>query len=90
MVETNTVKFQPSIPEYITGKNYRVQVGAYRQSDHAVETFEKLKKVGLNPSYERFGDYYRVVIPGLKQDELRAVSERLYLAGFREVLLREE
>ena len=86
----SAVKFNPPIPETYTGKNYKVQVGAYRQPEHAVEALEKLKKAGLTPSYERFGDYYRVVVAGIKQEELRAVSERLNIAGFKEVLLKEE
>jgi rare lipoprotein A len=76
--------------EIYTGKNYKIQVGAYRQPEHAVEAFEKLKKAGLTPSYERFGDYYRVIVPGIKQEELRAVSDRLNVAGFKEVLVKEE
>jgi rare lipoprotein A len=84
------VRFQPSIPETYTGKTYRVQVGAYKEIRYAEEAYKKLKNAGLNPEYEKYGDYYRVVLPGLKQDELTAVSERLGLAGFREAVLREE
>ena len=90
LMEMNGVRFKPAIPEIPTGKNYRLQIGAYRQPEHAVEVFEKLKKAGLNPAYERYGDYYRVVLAGLKQEELKTVSEKLGAAGFREVLIREE
>jgi cell division protein FtsN len=65
-------------------------VGAYKQPRYAAETFAKLKTAGLNPAYEQFGEYYRVVLAGLRQEELKAVAERLGTAGFREVLLREE
>ncbi|MCL1815212.1 MAG: septal ring lytic transglycosylase RlpA family protein [Treponema sp.] len=88
--QTLGVRFQPSIPLLPTGKQYRVQVGAYREPQYAIETFEKLKNAGLNPAYERYGEYYRVVLGGLKQEELKSVSDRLGLAGFKEVLLREE
>jgi rare lipoprotein A len=84
------VRFQPAIPEVYTGKTYRVQVGAYREIRYAEEAYKKLKNAGLNPEYEKYGDYYRVVLPGLKQDDLTAVSERLSRAGFREAVLREE
>ena len=90
LVTTGAVKFNPAIPQYITGKKYKVQVGAYRQSEHAIEAYEKLKNAGLSPSYERYGDYCRVVLPGLRQEDLRVVSDRLAAAGFKEVLLREE
>jgi rare lipoprotein A len=84
------VVFHPAIPQTITGKQYRVQVGAYKQPEYAADAFEKLRRAGLNPAYERYGEYYRVVIAGLPQSELQAVSERLHSAGFRDVLLREE
>ena len=88
--QLNGVRFSPAVPGYPTGKLYRIQVGAYRQPQYAVEAFEKLKNSGLNPAYERHGEYYRVVLAGLKQEDLTAISERLGIAGFREVLLREE
>ena len=85
-----TIRFQPAIPDTHTGKQYRIQVGSYKQPQHAVEAFEKLKTAGFNPAYEKYGDYYRVVLAGLRQEELKTVGERLGLAGFREALLREE
>ncbi|MDR2702549.1 MAG: septal ring lytic transglycosylase RlpA family protein [Spirochaetaceae bacterium] len=87
---SEAVRFQPAIPETPTGKTYRVQVGAYREIRYAEETYKKLQNAGLNPEYEKYGDYYRVVLPGLKQGDLPVVSERLGRAGFREVVLREE
>jgi rare lipoprotein A len=88
--QAETVWFHPAIPEAYTGKNYRVQVGAYKEFLYAEEAYKKLKNAGLNPDYEKYGDFYRVVLPGLKQEELAAVSERLGRAGFREAVLREE
>jgi rare lipoprotein A len=84
------VLFHPAIPEVYTGKNYRIQVGAYKEIRYAEEAYIKLKNVGLNPEFERYGDFYRVVLPGLKQEELSSVSERLGRAGFSEAMLREE
>jgi len=84
------VRFQPAIPQGYTGKNYRVQVGSYRQAQYAVEAYEKLKSAGLTPAYERYGEFYRVVLPGIKQSELNTLAERLGRAGFREAMLREE
>ena len=84
------IRFMPAIPEAPTGKQYKIQVGAYRQPEYAIEAFEKLKKAGLNPVYERYGDYCRVVISGLRQEELKTISGKLINAGFKEVMLREE
>jgi len=86
----NDVRFRPGIPTLPTDKNYIVQVGAFRQPQNAVDTFERLKNAGFNPSYERHQEYVRVILPGLKHEELVRVSEWLGNAGFNEVLLREE
>jgi len=76
--------------ESYTEKTYRVQVGAFKEIRNAEETYKTLKSAGFNPEYEKYGDFYRVVLPGLKQNDLPAVSERLSRAGFREIVLREE
>jgi len=86
--DSRAVGLQPA--ETYTEKTYRVQVGAFKEIRYAEETYKKLKNAGFNPEYEKYGDYYRVVLPGLKQDDLAVVSERLSRAGFREVVLREE
>ncbi|MDR0598689.1 MAG: septal ring lytic transglycosylase RlpA family protein [Treponema sp.] len=83
-------QFRPAIPEGPAAAYYRVQVGAYKQPRNAMETFERLKKAGLNPAYEKYDDYYRVVLANLRREELSAVAERLGQAGFSEVILREE
>jgi len=78
------------MPQLGTGKHYRIQVGAYRIPRNAVDTFERLRNVGLNPAYERLEDLYRVVLAGLKPEEIQGISETLYALGFREVIIREE
>jgi rare lipoprotein A len=72
------------------GKTYRLQVGSYKVAKNAVESFEKLKNSGLNPAYERNGEYFRVVLAGIRGTEVQAVTERLGSAGFREAVIREE
>ena len=75
-------------------KNYRLQVGSFRNARNAVETFDKLKASGLNPAYERFSsdnvDYYRVVLAGIRGTDVESTAERLSFAGFREAIIREE
>ncbi|MDR0583244.1 MAG: septal ring lytic transglycosylase RlpA family protein [Treponema sp.] len=72
------------------GKTYRLQVGSYKIAKNAVESFEKLKNSGLNPAYERNGEYFRVVLAGIRGTEIQAVAEKLGSAGFREAFIREE
>ncbi|MCL2270269.1 MAG: SPOR domain-containing protein, partial [Treponema sp.] len=69
---------------------YRIQVGSFKVPRHAVEAFDKLKAVGLNPSYEPSGEFYRVVIARIPGTEVQSVIDSIAKAGFREVLLREE
>ncbi|MDR0474887.1 MAG: septal ring lytic transglycosylase RlpA family protein [Treponema sp.] len=78
------------MPPLGTGKYYRLQVGVYRVPRNAVEAFEKLKSAGLNPRYEPLNDMYRVVLAGLRPEELQNVAEKLGSAGFGEVIIREE
>ncbi|MDR2210929.1 MAG: septal ring lytic transglycosylase RlpA family protein [Spirochaetaceae bacterium] len=73
-----------------SSKRYRIQVGAYTQPRNAVEAFEKLKNAGLNPAYERYNEYYRVVLSGIKNTEVQSVAETLGRAGFREAIIKEE
>ncbi|MDR0557277.1 MAG: septal ring lytic transglycosylase RlpA family protein [Treponema sp.] len=81
---------KPAIPPAGTNKRYRLQIGAYKVPRNAVAVFEKLKSVGLNPAYERSGDLYRVVLSGIKADDVQAVAEKIGQAGFTEALIREE
>jgi len=76
-------------------KNYRFQVGSFRNARNAVEAFDRLKNSGLSPAYERFTntdnvEYYRVVVAGVPGLEVQYTSERIVAAGFREAILREE
>jgi rare lipoprotein A len=78
------------IPPAGTGKSYRLQVGAYKIPRNAMEAFERLRDGGLNPAYERSGDLYRVVLAGIRAEEVSGIAEKLGAAGFREALIREE
>jgi rare lipoprotein A len=78
------------LPPAGNGKLYRLQVGAYRIPRNAIEAFEKLKGAGLNPAYERSGDLYRVVLAGLKSEDIPLTAEKLGAAGFTEALIWEE
>jgi rare lipoprotein A len=69
---------------------YRLQVGAYKVAGNAVAAFEKLKDAGLNPAYERSGEYFRVVLAGIRGREVLSVAEKIGAAGFREALVRAE
>jgi len=73
---------------------YRIQVGSYTIPRNAVEAFDRLRNAGLNPAYERHYErqinFYRVVLPGLRADEIQRAAQILGNAGFREALIRVE
>jgi rare lipoprotein A len=86
-------EIKPGIPPAGTNKRYRLQVGSYKVPRNATEVFNTLKRFGLNPAYEKPpGDeeIYRVVLPGLRPEEVPGLANILGAAGFREALLREE
>jgi rare lipoprotein A len=74
----------------VAEKKYRLQIGSYKVARNAVDTFDKLKNAGLDPRYERYEDYFRVVLPDINGYDVSAIAEALGSAGFREVLIREE
>ena len=79
-----------SIPPAESAKLYRLQVGSYTVPRNAVDSFDKLKGAGLNPAYERYGEYYRVVLANLRAAEISSVAQILGNTGFREAIIREE
>jgi rare lipoprotein A len=83
------VKLNPRIVP-VPDKVYKLQVGSYKVARNAVDTYEKLMNAGLKPSYERSGEYFRVVLAGIPGTAVQSVTEKLAAAGFREVVIREE
>jgi rare lipoprotein A len=81
---------KPAAAKTVPDKTYRIQVGAYKTPKNAVEAYERLKNAGLNPAYERNGEYFRVVLAGIRGIEVQSITEKLGTAGFKEVLVREE
>ena len=78
------------IPPAGSTKLYRLQVGAYKVPRNALDAFNKLKSLGLNPAYEQNGEFYRVVLAGLKAGEIQSIAQTLGNSGFREALIRED
>jgi cell division protein FtsN len=68
---------------------YRVQVGSFKNSDNAVEAYTRLSNAGFSPSYERYQDYYRVIICGVRAADMVYVAQQLGAAGFTEIMIRE-
>ena len=71
-------------------KTYRLQVGSFRVASNAVDVYVKLRAAGLNPEYEPNGEFFRVVIKGVRGSDVQSVAVKLQANGFNEALIREE
>ena len=83
-------KIVGTIPPATSSKSYRLQVGSFTVPRNALNAFDKLKSAGLNPAYEQNGQFYRVVLAGLKASEIQAIAQILANNGFQEAIIREE
>ena len=94
VIPTGQIKLTPEL-NITAEKNYRLQVGSFKNAKNAVEAFDKLKASGLSPAYERFinGDnveFYRVVVAGVRGSDVQLTAEKISAAGFREAIIKEE
>lgn len=69
---------------------YRLQIGAFKTSQPAVNAYERLRTGGLDPVYERYEDYRRVVLAGLRAGDISSYIARIRAVGFPEVWVRED
>jgi cell division protein FtsN len=77
-------------PSLVNGKSYRIQVGSFVQPQNAVSLFDKLTDKGLNPSYERFENLYRVVLTNVHAENLDTIKTTLSEIGVKEAIVRVE
>ncbi|MDR3325456.1 MAG: septal ring lytic transglycosylase RlpA family protein [Spirochaetaceae bacterium] len=83
---TAAIKGGPIVP----GRVYRLQIGSFKVPKNAVDAFERLTNAGLNPSWETFEGYYRIVLGDIKAEDVPAVAGKLAGAGFKEAIARLE
>jgi cell division protein FtsN len=86
----SSIKVTPKMPDSRSGRTYRIQVGAFSRTVFARRAFDRLLDAGFSPAYERHGQYYRVVVAGVRAADMAQAVRRLESAGFSEAWLREE
>jgi hypothetical protein len=87
--QTNTgVKITGRIPNAADGGLYQIQVGAFKIVKNAENSFDRLKAASLNPSYEKYLDFTRVLIRGITAREVPTYIERIKRAGFSEAYIK--
>jgi len=67
---------------------YQIQVGAFKIDQNAERAFERLGRASLNPAYEDYLDFTRVVINGIAARDVPLFLQRVQSAGFAEVIVR--
>jgi rare lipoprotein A (peptidoglycan hydrolase) len=76
--------------DIVSGRSYRIQVGSFKVTRNAVDVFDRLRAAGFSPAYERNGEYYRIVIPGVRGEDMVNAAKTLGQAGFAEVIAKQE
>jgi cell division protein FtsN len=85
-----SVKIIPAAPDPRSAGFYRLQVGAFASLSLAQGVYLRLKNAGFSPALELNGKFYRVVIAGVKAQDISATARRLGDAGFAEAWVRKE
>ena len=86
-------KAQAPAPVYAQGSSgvlWRIQLGAFVREENALRLVVQLRKAGFDPAYERTEKTVRVVLPGIKPDDLEKVKEALAAHSFRDYVIRQE
>jgi len=76
------------IPDASDNRKYQIQVGAFTLFQNAEKSFKRLKNASLNPDYESFSRYARVVINGVAAKDVPSYLQRIEKIGFNEVIIR--
>jgi cell division septation protein DedD len=83
------VKVIPRLPVQGDRKLYKIQVGAFANKSRADQLFIVLQNAGFSPAHEKFGDWNRVIISGIRGSDVSDVTRRLGSVGVKTVWLRE-
>jgi hypothetical protein len=84
-----TVKVIPRLPAQGDRKLYKIQVGAFVNKAGADQLFTILLNAGFSPAHERFGNWNRVIISGVRGSDVSDMTRRLGSVGVKTVWLRE-
>ncbi|MDR0389265.1 MAG: Ig-like domain-containing protein, partial [Spirochaetaceae bacterium] len=78
------------MPDADSARLYRIQVGAFKRAQNAEQVYERLNRLSLNPAYEQYLDFTRVIVRNIKAGDITLYLERIRSAGFNEVIIRED
>ena len=76
------------IPEAEDNTLYLIQVGAFKNLQNADRALGKLLEASLNPSYEMYQDFTRVMVKGIAYRELPLVLDKIKSLNFTDAIIR--
>jgi hypothetical protein len=88
--ENTTFNIIGKIPSIENTKLYQIQVGAFKDIQNAERAFTKLTNASLNPVYDTYGDFTRVLVTGISTKDMETSLNKLKMLGFREVWIKED
>jgi hypothetical protein len=78
------------VPSDEDTKTYQIQVGAFKDIQNAERVFAMLGNASLNPVYDTYLDFTRVIIMGVGSKNIAACMDKIRTLGFGEIWIREE
>ena len=83
------IRVIPGLPDPTSGRIYRLQVGAWSDTDNASVAFRQLQGAGFNTIQEYSKDVYKVSAFGIPAADVSFVVQQLGSMGFREIYISE-
>jgi hypothetical protein len=78
------------IPPAESAKGYQIQVGSFRDIRNAEMAFARLGNAALNPAYDTYGDFTRVLVTGVSAKDIPICLNTIRLLGFNEAWIKED
>ncbi|MGP1577370.1 MAG: septal ring lytic transglycosylase RlpA family protein [Treponema sp.] len=82
--------YKPANLDETTGPLWRIQIGSFAREENALRLVVQLRKLGIEPAYERTNNSVRVVIPAISPEDVDAVKKALEKGRITDYVIRQE
>lgn len=82
--------YKPANPDETTGPLWRIQIGSFAREENALRLVVQLRKLGIEPAYERTSNSVRVVIPAISPEDVGSVKKALEKGRISDYVIRQE
>jgi hypothetical protein len=83
------IRVIPCLPDPNSSRVYRIQVGAYSVQNTAEMMAQRIRSAGLQAGIEYYNSLKRVIVPGVRAEDMYTILQMLESLGFTEVWIRE-